>query len=149
MKFKKWNGYFTIEASFIVPMILCLYLLVVSVALFLYDRCLISQDGFLLGMRAATFTCAGESYGEVIYGNAGGTAFSKEDYVTERWEMRRPYYLENKWGKLVCITGKDDIQISFCGITDTNRINKKLQILNPVKEIREGRKNNHVSSKVL
>lgn len=149
MEFKKWNGYFTIEASFVVPIILCLYLSVVSVALFLYDRCLVSQDSFLLGMRMATFTGAGESYGEVIYGNAEETAFSKESYVAERWEMRRSYYSRNEWEKLICMTGKDYLQISVCGKTDTNRIYKKLQILNPVKEIREGRKNNHASGKVL
>lgn len=40
---KKYRGYLTVEAAFIMPVILFLYLLIILTALFLYCRCAISQ----------------------------------------------------------------------------------------------------------
>ena len=60
---KKWKGYFTVEASFILPLVLFLYLLIILAALFLYCRCMISQDNFLLGMRGERFSELVASFG--------------------------------------------------------------------------------------
>lgn len=146
---KRWNGYFTIEASFIMPLVLFLYLAVVSAALFLYNRCVVSQDSFLLGMRVAAFTRAEENYGEVIYGEREQTELFAEEYAADRWARKQNYYLGDEWKEFICITEKDYIQIAVCGKADTDRINKKIQILNPVNRIRERRKNVHASGKVL
>lgn len=69
-KSKKYGlkGYLTVEASFLIPMVLWLYLLFMFAAFFLYDRCLLTQDAYLLSFRGSVFTGWSEGYGEVIYG---------------------------------------------------------------------------------
>lgn len=66
---KKCNGYFTIEAAFILPIVLFIYLVIILSAMFLYCRCVISQDEFLLSMRGGRLTLGEEKYGEAIYGS--------------------------------------------------------------------------------
>ena len=65
---KKWKGYLSLEASMILPIVLFLYFLIILAALYLYCRCAISQDTFLLCVRAERFTYGENNYGEVIYG---------------------------------------------------------------------------------
>lgn len=66
----KWlNGYITVEASLIVPIVLLIYMFVIKGGLYAYNRCIISQNNYLLTYREAYFTQEGENYGEVIYGN--------------------------------------------------------------------------------
>lgn len=89
---KKWRGYFTIEAAFILPIVLFLYLLIILTALFLYCRCVISQDNFLIGMRAERFTDAEENYGEAIYGQKEKGSWNVKDYIKNRIERKYQYY---------------------------------------------------------
>lgn len=60
---KNWNGYMTVEASFLMPMVLFLYLLIILCGFFLYNRCIISQDNYLLAFRGSRFTEASDNYG--------------------------------------------------------------------------------------
>lgn len=62
------NGYLTVEASFLIPMILWLTILLISTTFFLYNRCLLAQDVYLMSFRGSVFTDWSEGYGEVIYG---------------------------------------------------------------------------------
>ncbi|MDE6202091.1 MAG: pilus assembly protein, partial [Lachnospiraceae bacterium] len=78
---KKWKGYFTIEAALIMPLILFLYVIIILTALFLYCRCAISQDNFLLGMRAAGFSYGEDNYGEIIYGEYENNPWTPDSYV--------------------------------------------------------------------
>ena len=96
---RKWKGYFSLEASYIMPMVLFLYLLILLAALFLYCRCAISQDLFLLALRTQRFTEARSGYGEIIYGQEG--KLSKEEYFTERIQRRNrsyPVYRAESYG---------------------------------------------------
>lgn len=63
---KKCNGYFTIEAAFILPIVLFIYLVIILSAMFLYCRCVISQDEFLLSMRGGRLTLGEEKYGRLF-----------------------------------------------------------------------------------
>lgn len=138
---RKWKGYFTVEASFVMPIVLFLYLLIILTALFLYCRCAISQDNFLLAMRGAGFTWGEENYGEVIYGEAESGLWSAEGYVRERLSYKRSFYpffpatgggYEEGGESAVVRTGQKGSGQSIV---------KTAQRLNPVTMIREGRKN--------
>lgn len=60
----------TLEASFIVPMIICVFALLIYFSYYLYGRCILSQDAYILAFRASVAD-------EEIYG-------SPENYVYEK-----------------------------------------------------------------
>lgn len=140
---KKHNGYFTIEAAFILPVVLFLYLLIILAALFLYCRCVISQDDFLLGMRAGRFTWGENDYGEVIYGNGQENTWSAEGYVEERLADRKQFYPFYPAETGQCRINKETIIVQTTQKGSKNRITKVIQRVNPVQIIREGRKNDN------
>ena len=45
------DAYFTVEAALVVPVVLCIFVMVLYLAFYLYDRCVISQDCYILGYR--------------------------------------------------------------------------------------------------
>ncbi|MDD6491764.1 MAG: hypothetical protein PUG54_06000 [Firmicutes bacterium] len=141
---KKWKGYFTIEATFILPIILFLYLLIISAALFLYCRCAISQNNFLLAMRAARFTQGEDYYGEIIYGNTKDGSWQAEDYVKERLTQ-----IENHYPFYPARGGECKVDEGYALVETGQRsskllITKKVQRLNPVEMVRKGRKEQNV-----
>ncbi len=138
---RKWKGYFTIEASFIMPVVLVLYLMIILAALFLYCRCVISQDNFLLGMRAARFTWGEEGYGEVFYGDCGKNAWNAEQYVQTRLAQRKRYYPLYPTESGVCRISEGCVLVETGQKGSRDKIAKNVQALNPVNIIREGRKN--------
>lgn len=46
IKFVKTDAYFTVEAAFLIPVVLCLFALVIYLSFFMYDRCLLTQDSY-------------------------------------------------------------------------------------------------------
>lgn len=140
---KKWNGYFTIEAAFILPVVLFLYLLIILAALYLYCRCAISQDNFLLGMRAGRFTWGEDYYGEVIYGKEREDSWPAENYVQERLAYKRVFYPFYPSEKGECRITNENVLVQTRQRGSSNQIVKKVQRLNPIEIIREGRKNHN------
>lgn len=47
----KREAYLTVEAAMLIPMVLCLYVMLIYTAFYLYDRCLFRQDASLLCFR--------------------------------------------------------------------------------------------------
>ncbi len=141
---RKWNGYFTIEATFIMPIILFLYLLIISAALFLYCRCAISQNNFLLAMRGARFTWGEDNYGEAIFGAEKSDKWQAEDYIQERLVIRRNSYPFYPSCDEECRINKEYVIVQTRQKASKQVIEKKVQKLNPVEMIREGRKNQNV-----
>lgn len=136
----KWlKGYFTIEVSLILPVVLFLYLMIILAALFMYCRCAISQDTFLLGMRAERFTWGENGYGEVIYGEEA-EEWRAEDYVQERLALCRKKYPVYPYteGKCTADAGHIHIQVWRKGYKEP--VKKNLRKTNPVVLLREGRK---------
>jgi hypothetical protein len=43
----------TLEASFIIPMVICVFALLIYFSLYLYGRCMLSQDSYILAFRAS------------------------------------------------------------------------------------------------
>lgn len=137
---KKWKGYLTVEASLIMPIVLFLYLLIILAALFLYGRCAISQDNFLLGMRAGSFTWGEDYYGEVIYAEAEKGAWTAEDYVTERLGYSRRFYpfFPSEGGG--CRINGEMVSVQTGQKALRGTITKNVQRINPVENIRKGRR---------
>ena len=137
---KKYNGYFTIEATFILPVVLFIYLIIILAAMFLYCRCVISQDDFLLGMRAGRFTWGESGYGEVIYGDEQENLWSAESYVVERFAERREFYPLYSQETAQCQVNGEKVVVRTTQKGAKSQITKVIQRINPIKIIREGRK---------
>lgn len=136
----KWlKGYFTIEASFILPIVLFLYMMIILAALFMYCRCAISQDTFLLGMRAERFTYGEGGYGEVIYGEEA-EEWQAEDYVKERLGLCRETYPGYPYTIGTCVIDADYVNIQVWRRGYKEPVNKRVRKMNPVEILREGRK---------
>ena len=88
---KKLNGYFTVEASFVIPLVLFLYMLIIVSGIFLYDRCVMSQDMYLIAFRGSRFSNSAPDYGEVIYAKSGNEEFCRQ-YVTEKIYYKQRFY---------------------------------------------------------
>lgn len=137
---KKLKGYFSIEASMILPMVLFLYLMIILAALFMYCRCAISQDTFLLSMRAGRFTFAESEYGEAIYGEAETKKWSADGYVQERLKLQKSRYPFYPYAGGTCETNTEGVNVLIWNKGYEELLNKRTQKINPVMLIREGRK---------
>ena len=49
---RKLSGYMTVEASFIVPMVICVFALIIYFTNYVYARSILSQDAYILAFRA-------------------------------------------------------------------------------------------------
>ena len=53
-KKRKWRAaYFTLEASLVVPMVLCIIVMIIHLSYYVYQKAILAQDTYLLGFRAA------------------------------------------------------------------------------------------------
>lgn len=59
----------TIEVSFIMPMVLLLFLLIIMSGLFQFKRCIVSQNDYLMDFRTKREMMISNNNGEVLYGN--------------------------------------------------------------------------------
>lgn len=57
---RKTKGYFTVEASMIIPLVVVLLGLIFYLTFYMYDRCVISQDAYIQAFRG-TLYCGKES----------------------------------------------------------------------------------------
>lgn len=133
------KGYFTIEASFILPIVLFLYMMIILAALFMYCRCAISQDTFLLGMRGGRFTYGESGYGEVIYGEET-QKWKAEDYVQERLNLCKGMYPVYSYTEGTCTIDTEHVNIQVWRNGYKEPAEKCVQKKNPVALLREGRK---------
>lgn len=88
--YRRMKGYLTVEAAFVMPIVLFLYMLLILAGFYLYDRCVISQDTYLLAFRESRFTDVRQD--EVIYGDmpAGEESVSvKQTYWKGTMEIEK------------------------------------------------------------
>ena len=115
---RKFSGYMTVEASFIVPMVICVFVLTIYFTNYVYARCILAQDSYILAFRASmekdlppaevVNTKAQLVAGKKYYGNSfpefGCSSAGKEIEVTGRTLTRHSamggYFLKPKgsWG---------------------------------------------------
>lgn len=136
---KKRKGSFTLEASFILPVVLFLYLMIILAALFLYCRSAISQDNFLLAMRAGKYTWGESDYGEVIYGLEEASHWDGVNYVKERLERKRSFYPFFPTEEESCCIEEDWVWVGSRQKGTEKMVRKTLRRVNPVKIMRKWR----------
>ncbi len=70
------DAYFTVEAALIVPIVLCIFVMIIYLSFYLYDRCVMSQDCYVLSYRQsiekgradrAGQSAAGEQFGQKLF----------------------------------------------------------------------------------
>ncbi len=49
---RKFKGYMTLEASLVMPVVICVIVLIIYFTYYLYGRCMLSQDTYILAFRA-------------------------------------------------------------------------------------------------
>lgn len=136
---KSLKGYLTVEASFIMPIVLSLYLLIILCGFYLYDRCVISQDNYLLAFRGSRFTETDQNFGKVIYGDMEE---KQPDvfYLEERLEYKAQFYpFYRAETKKVHVT-TDMVHIVTTGYKGTLRISKSAKRLNFIKIVEKTRR---------
>ena len=136
---KRVNGYMTVEASLLMPMVILLYLLIVMGGFFLYDRCVMSQDFYLLAFRGSSFTYGAENYGEVIYHDMEINTLDRQ-YVAKRLEDKSGFYpFLKKEKQSVEIIG-EKIVVSGSGFNGALLIRKSAEERNPLTYVKEKRR---------
>ena len=50
---RKYKGYMTLEAALVIPMVICVITLIILFTYYLYGRCVLSQDAYILAFRAS------------------------------------------------------------------------------------------------
>ncbi|MCR5503630.1 MAG: hypothetical protein K6F53_11535 [Lachnospiraceae bacterium] len=132
------NGYLTTESSFVFSMCILLYFLIIMAGLLLFARCLTSQNDYIIGMRGARFTEAGDAYGEVIYGME---RFDARPYMMERLRKAGQSYIVYRQSteRAAIDAGAVRVRTTGGGRVGRNICDKRIGIVNPIEGIRAER----------
>lgn len=135
---KKMKGYLTLEAAYVMPIVLLLYVLIILSGFYLYDRCVISHNNSILALRGSRFTASSENYGEVIYGDMD-MGSCDASYLLERLNYKERFYpFYTPLDKSVSVQN-GEIVIHTEGYYHL-KIIKKAEQINPIQIIREVRR---------
>lgn len=143
MRYKKLSGYYMVEAVYLIPLVLLLYLLIILSGFYLYDRCVISQDCYLLAFRAGQFTNSSENYGEIIY--ADMPEEMNENYIRSRFTDKSEFYPCLGEGNCEAYLQNEVITVTISGYEQLLSVNKSVAELNPFKVIRNVRRQENAS----
>ena len=128
---KNMKGYLTVEASFVMPIVFFLYILIILCGFFLYNRCVMSQNDYLVAFRGGRFTEAGENYGEVIYGDMMLREPDRQ-YMETRLEYQMRFYPFCHVEGTRTIWNNQQIIVETAGYEGALRIKKKSEQINIV-----------------
>lgn len=137
--YKEMGGYMTVEAAFIIPWVIFLFVFLIYAAFYLYDKCVLFQDAYTVCFRAS------------VQKEENGVS----DYLSSHMEERfgRKYFGVGKVEKNVEQDRKEVSVYAACNVktpirhflvmpqTDGWQIQTqaKAQIMNPTKIIRKCR----------
>lgn len=102
----KQNGYFTVEAALILPLVMGALILTVSLFFFQYDRCLLEQDVNVLAICAGTAMAEDEAELAAII-RRRALEISSDKYAA--WRMTRLEAFVR--GRKVSVTGAGDLTL--------------------------------------
>ncbi len=97
---RRFDGYMTLEASLLFPMVVCVIVLIISFSYYLYGRCIISQDAYILAFRASLESRQGTDAAGFVSGAASSVAGRK--YFGSSF----PGFETSTLGKEITVTGK-------------------------------------------
>ena len=101
---KRFKGYMTLEATLLMPMVICILVLLIYFTYYLYGRCIISEDAYVLAFRASV-------------SDKGGAEYDPEGYVQEKAEVvagnkyfgsLKPSFEAQALGKEIRVVGKSE-----------------------------------------
>lgn len=136
--YKKIKGYFTVEAVYLIPIILLLYVLIIISGFYLYDRCVMSQDSYLLAFRGGHFTDYEENEGTVIYAEMQEKI--DENYIMERMAYKTGFYPYFGEEDVKVYVQDEVITVSLSGFEELLYMNKSVLRQNPLKGIKNVRR---------
>lgn len=107
---RRFKGYMTLEASFIVPMIICVFALLIYFLYYLYGRCILSQDSYILAFRASIAD-------EEISGSPADYVGSKASLVAGKkyFGSSFPTFETTTEGKKIRVLGRSEAKHSAMG----------------------------------
>ncbi len=136
---KQLKGYMTVEASFVMPLVLLLYLLIIVSGFYLYDRCVLSQDTYLIAFRTSRLTYGEEAVLDVIYGEMKEDVFDLQ-YAKKRVDYKQRFYPMFGNGSMVAEAKNDMISIQESGFQNLIKIKKEVRRWNVIEIVREKRR---------
>ena len=101
---RRYKGYMTLEASLLMPMVICIMALLIYFTYYLYGRCIISEDAYILAFRAST-----SEKGGVSYDPAGYVAERSDQVAGKKYFGSQPPVFEAQIdGKDVRVVGRSN-----------------------------------------
>lgn len=147
------NGYMTIEASLIIPLVIGIYFLLIFTSFYLYNKCVLAQDTYIKCYRASVFTYWEDGYGEVSYGDlARRNVGEAREYIESRSNFSKyPFFNLNDEQiitmQLGVLSSDVYVQIDLDGLAQSFllsdyqvKISSVSWIANPVGNIRSARR---------
>ena len=104
---RKLPGYMTVEASFIVPMAICVCVLIIYFSNYVYGRCVLAQDSYILAFRASMDK---EAPPENVVAQKSAAVSGKKYYGNSK-----PVFECSTSGKEIEVTGKTETKHSAMG----------------------------------
>ncbi len=96
----------TIEASLIIPMVLCVFVLLIYFSYYLYGRCMLSQDSYILAFRATRSRSFG--FGDDMASFVSSKADEKAG--KKYFGSSRPFFEPEISGKKITVKGGAEVR---------------------------------------
>lgn len=87
------EAYFTVEAALIVPVVLCIFVMIIYLSFYLYDRCVMAQDCYVLSYRQSIEKGGADRAGKA----AAGELLRQKIFMLRRMETGM------SGGKRICV----------------------------------------------
>ena len=105
---RRFKGYMTLEASLVMPMVICVLGLLIYFSYYLYGRCVTSQDAYLLAFRAEL---AWDDTAPAAYVSEHGREVAGRKYFGSSF----PAFETSVSGKEVTVKGRAETKHSAMG----------------------------------
>ena len=105
---KKIKGYFTVEASMIIPLVIFLIAFLFYLSFFLYNRCVLSQDAYILAFRGSV-RCKEENVEVEKYIEKN----SKKQFGVKYMGLDGPYKSMGVNSKKIRVIAEGKMKVSF------------------------------------
>lgn len=147
MKRKKTSAeaYFTVEAAMVIPIVLGILVMLIYLAFYLYDRCILAQDCYVLSYRQSIEKGGAD--------RAGPSAAAEQ--LGEKLFMLSGIDTDCSAGGTVCVSGKGNMSPPLVGLEYFNEsgrwnleVKEKAKKTDPPKDYRRVRRILHLAGAV-
>ena len=144
------KGYMTVEASFIIPWVIFLFVFLIYSSFYLYDRCVIFQDSYAYALRAADKRISSDEIKSFLEGNVSdqyGEKYMASRKIAHDFDVSLTSVTVNATGSVHCgfvpgVTLPDIREWGYSAEAKASRISpvevvRKLRIISDVTEKKE------------